>query len=43
MAEKAIELYNKIDTDERFTHNVFSYNGNTLKYLKRFVVRENKL
>lgn len=27
MAEKAIELYNKIENDYQLTHNALSYNG----------------
>jgi hypothetical protein len=27
MAEKAMELYNKIENDNQLTHNTFSYNG----------------
>jgi hypothetical protein len=27
MAEKAIELYNKIENDNKLTHNIYSYNG----------------
>ncbi len=37
MAEKAIELYNKIEMDDRLTHNIFSHNGKTLKYLIKFI------
>ena len=31
MAEKAIELYNKIENDYHLTHNIYSYNGNNRK------------